>query len=68
MVQKDVPVKVYNLSLAGEGRVSVDPFYRAADLRIMKRRVITFEFVPNMIGEFPIRDGSETVIGTLVVQ
>ena len=68
VVQKEIPVKVYNVSLAGEGTVSIDPFYRAAELRVKQRRVISFEFVPNLVGEFPIRDGAETVIGTLVVE
>ena len=68
VVQKDIPVKVYNLSLAGEGRISIDPFYRANELRIMKGRVITFEFIPNALGEFPIRNGAEAAIGTLVVE
>ena len=68
VVQKDIPVKVYNLSLGGKTRVSIEPFYRPDEVNVMERKVTTFEFIPNVAGEFPISDGDGNVIGTLVVE
>ena len=68
VVQKDVPVKVYNTSLMGNGRVSIDPFYRPQGVNVEERKITTFEFIPDVAGEFAIRNGDEVAIGTLVVE
>ena len=61
VIQKDIPVK-------GEGRVSIEPFYKAEEVNVTKRKITTFEFVPDTVGEFAITDGNGTVMGTLVVE
>ena len=68
VVQKDLPVKVYNTSLAGDGRVSIEPFYRSETVNVEEGKVTTFEFIPDVAGEFAIRHGDGDVIGTLVVE
>ena len=68
MIQIDIPVRVYNLSLKGEGRVSIEPFYESLDVNVVERKITTFEFIPDTAGEFAITDGKGNVIGTLVVE
>ena len=68
IIQKDIPVRVYNTSLKGDGQVSISPFYESTEVNVRERRITTFEFLPNIVGEFAIRDGNDVVIGTLVVE
>ena len=68
VVQKDIPVKVYNTSLRGDGRVSVEPFYTSEGVNVEEGKITTFEFIPDVAGEFDIRNGDDVVIGTLVVE
>ena len=68
VVQKDIPVSVYNLSLNGSARVSIGPFYSPDEVNVVERKITTFGFIPNEVGEFPIRDSDGTIIGTLVVE
>ena len=39
VVQKDIPVKVYNTSLTGDGRVSIDPFYRPEAVNVEEGKI-----------------------------
>ena len=68
VVQKDIPVKVYNTSLDGDGRVSIDPFYTSEGVNVREGKITIFEFIPDVAGEFGIRNGEDVVIGTLVVE
>ena len=65
VIQIDIPVRVYNISLKGEGRVSIEPFYRPQEVNVREKKVTNFEFVPDTAGEFAIKDGNGNVIGTL---
>ena len=68
VIQKDIPVRVYNTSLNGDGQVSIEPMYRSQVVNVRQRVITTFEFIPDMAGEFAITDGNNLVIGTLVVE
>lgn len=68
VIQLNIPVRVYNTSLKGDGRVSIEPFYESAEANVSRGRITTFEFLPDRAGEFAITDGNGIVIGTLVVE
>ena len=68
IIQKDIPVRAYNTSLNGDGRVSIEPFYVSQEVNVRQGKISTFEFIPDATGEFAIRDGNEAVIGILVVE
>ena len=68
IVQKDIPVKVYNLSLEGKDQVSINPFYVPEEVNVVERKVTSFEFIPNVVGAFSIRNGEGITIGTLIVE
>ena len=68
LIQKDIPVRVHNTSLKGDGRVSIEPFYKSEEVNVRQKKITTFEFVPDKAGEFAITDGNGAVIGTLVVE
>ena len=68
VVQKDIPVRIYNISLDGKTRVSIEPFFSGNEVNVMEGKITTFEFIPNLAGEFPISDGDGIVLGTLVVE
>ena len=68
IVQKEIPVKVYNSSLAGKDQVSIDPFHIPEEVNVVERKVTSFEFIPDQVGEFPIRNAEGINIGTLVVE
>ena len=67
-VFKDVPVKVYNTSLNGSDRVSIDQLYSPAEDNVKMREITSFEFVPDALGEFVIRYVISEATGTLVVK
>ena len=68
VVQKDIPVRIHNVSLKGEERVSIEPFYAPDGINIKEREITTFEFTPDVVGEFAIRYDSRAFQGTLVVE
>ena len=68
IVQKDLRVRIYNTSLKGDERVSIEPFYIPQSDNIEHRKITSFEFMPDAAGEFVIRYDSHTVEGILVVQ
>ena len=68
VVQKDILVRIYNTSLKGDERVSIEPFYTPEAGNIMERKIITFEFTPDAVGEFTIRYDNHTTEGILVVE
>ena len=68
VIQISIPVRVYNISLKGDGRVSIDPFYKSFEVNVRQRKITTFEFVPDTAGEFAITDDNGVVLGTLVVE
>ena len=55
IIQKDIPVKVYNLGIDSEYLVAVAPFTLEA-VNIDPKKITTFEFTPNETGTFAIRD------------
>ena len=68
VVQKDIPVKVYNTSLKGSDRLTISPFYTPESTNIRDGTITTFEFVPDAVGEYTIRYDNSDVTGTLVVE
>ncbi len=68
VVQKDIPVKIYNVGLSGDVRVTIEPLYTSNELNVKKREITTIEFIPDVAGEFEIRYNRNTVVGTLVVE
>lgn len=68
VVDKDIPVRVYNLGLDAEHRVSVPPFYTAAAVNVGPQEISTFEFTPDQAGTFVIRDELHGLEATLIVR
>ena len=68
LVVKDVPVKVFNISLTEEHSVSVSPFYDPAELNVRPREITSFDFTPNRAGTFAIESAIYGYQGTLVVE
>jgi plastocyanin domain-containing protein len=68
VVQRGVPVRIYNTGLGGEDKVSISPFYLPTAANVMQGRITTFEFTPTMAGEFPISYEKGKLSGTLVVE
>ena len=68
VVQKGSPVKIYNASLNGDERVSIEPFYVPSELNIREGDITTFEFTPHLVGEFSIQYVNHEFTGTLVVE
>ena len=68
VIQIDIPVRIYNTSLQGDVQVSIEPFYKSEEVNVRQKKISTFEFIPDVAGEFAITDGNGTVIGTLVVE
>ena len=68
VVQQGIPVKVYNTSLNGDAKVSIEPFYTAAEVNVKGGSITIFEFTPNVGGEFTIRYDDHDATGTLVVE
>ena len=68
VVQRGIPVRIYNTPLKGEVRVSIEPFYKTEDVNVKWRAITTFEFTPDAPGEYPIRYDDQVVEGTLVVE
>ena len=67
-VVKDVPVKVFNISLTADHKVSIAPFYVADDINVIRREITSFDFTPDSTGEFTIRNEGQAFVGTLIVE
>jgi plastocyanin domain-containing protein len=68
VVQKGVPVRVYNTGLGGDDKVSIAPFYVPTATNVEPRKITVFEFTPTMVGEFPIGYEKYKLSGTFVVE
>ena len=68
VVQKGIPVRIYNTSLKGDDRVSIEPFYAPEEVNVRERKITTFEFIPDTSGEFMIRYENHDFTGVLVVE
>ena len=68
VVQKGVPVKIYNIAMKFEHRVSIEPFYVPEDINVKQRFNTTIEFTPDKTGEFTILHEIHGIMGTLVVE
>lgn len=67
-VEKDIPVKVYNLALDGQHRISVPPFYSPAAANVDRMEITRFEFTPDESGTFVIVDELSGLKATLIVR
>ena len=67
-VVKDVPVRIFNISLTADHKVSVAPFYVADDVNVRPKEITSFEFTPDSTGEFTIRSEEHGFKGTLIVE
>jgi len=67
-VVKDVPVKVFNISLTADHKVSIAPFYVADVINVRPREITSFDFTPDSTGEFTIRNEIHGLMGTLIVE
>ncbi len=67
-VEKDIPVKVYNLAIDGERRISVLPFYSPTSVNVGRMEITTFEFTPNESGTFKIVDELAALEAALIVR
>ena len=69
VVQKDVTVKLYNISLNADHEVSVVPFYPPPeDYNVRPRKTSTIEFIPDATGQFTISHEIHGFTGALVVE
>ena len=68
VVQKDIPVKMFDIGFRGAERVSIDPFYCSNESNIERGKVTIFEFTPDAVGEYAIRYDEHDVIGILTVE
>ena len=68
LVVKDIPVKIFNITLMAEDRISVAPFYVPDDINVRPQEINSFDFTPDSVGEFPIRDELRGFAGTLLVE
>ena len=67
-VFKDILVRVYNTSLKGSDRVSIDGLYVPEEDNVELGEITFFEFMPDTAGEFTIKYLNSKATGTLVVQ
>ena len=67
-VFRGVLVRVYNTSLNGSDRVSIDQFYSPTEDNVKRREITSCEFLPDTLGEFTIRYVTSEATGTLVVK
>ncbi|MCZ6678835.1 MAG: hypothetical protein O7E52_16500 [Candidatus Poribacteria bacterium] len=67
IVQKDVPVKLYNIGLREEHEVRLEPFLQTLQT-VTPNDVTTFEFVPDELGTFIIRDETFNQTAELIVE
>ncbi len=67
-VEKDIPVKVYNLAIDEQHRISVPPFYSPSAANVEPMEITTFEFTPNETGTYEILDEISGFLATLIVR
>ena len=65
-VQRNVPLKLYNIGLREDHTVSFEPFLETAKT-ITANDVTIVEFVPNRLGDFTIHDQTYDITARLVV-
>ena len=68
VVQRGVPVKIYNTGLGGQDKVSIAPFYLPATTNVEGGKITVIEFTPSMTGEFSITYEEHNISGVLVVE
>ena len=68
VIQKGVPVRIYNISLVAEHRVSFKPFDDSQDINVKPREVNIVEFTPIEAGQFTIIHELHGFTGELVVE
>ena len=68
VIQKGVPVKIYNTGLGGEDKVYIEPFYLPSEVNVEEGKITVFEFTPTMTGEFTISYEKNKISGVLVVE
>ena len=68
VVRNGIPVRLYNTVLQGNERVSIERFYSPTGLNIMEGKITTFEFTPDLTGEYTIQYDNHEFTGTLVVE
>ena len=68
LVVKDLPVKVFNISLSAQHTVSVPPFYSPDDANVKPGEIISFDFTPDSTGEFTIQNETYGFTSILVVE
>ena len=68
VLQKGIPVRLHNISLTAEHRVSFEPFHVPEDINVRPREISILEFTPDRTGEFTIRHEIHGFTGELVVE
>ncbi|MBI2935469.1 MAG: hypothetical protein HYY31_01450 [Chloroflexi bacterium] len=68
VVQRGVPVRIYNTGLGGQDKVSIPPFYVSTAPNVQQGKITVIEFTPTTAGEFPISYEQHKLSGTLVVE
>jgi len=68
VVEKDIPVRLHNISLAAEHKVSFGPFHFPDDINVRPGEISILEFTPDRTGEFTIRHEIHGFTGELVVE
>ena len=68
VVERGLPVRIYNLGIEFEYRVSVPPFYTATTVNVGPGEISTFEFTPDQAGTFVMRDALHGLEATLIVR
>ena len=67
-VFQGILVRVYNTSLKGSDRVSVDGLYLPEEDNVKRGEITVFEFMPDTAGEFTIKYRNSKATGTLIVR
>ncbi len=68
VVQKGIPVRIHNISLTAEHRVSFEPFHVPEDINVKPKEISIFEFTPDSPGEFKILHEIHGITGQLIVK
>ena len=67
VVQTGVPVRIHNISLVTEHRVSLKPYEIPENINVKPKEISLFEFTPEVEGVYIIRHEIHGFTGTLVV-
>ena len=68
VVQKGIPVRLHNISLTAEHRVSFEPFHIPEDINVKPKEISIVEFTPDRTGEFTILHEIHGITGQLIVE